>query len=149
MAEKRRPTDAKRAARRANLRAIARGAAKLEGGAGAGLPSIGEFAEDLIEEFGGTQAVARHIVAEFHAAKEGTQTRQRLLDTAVRLITAAGKAMAPPKELGELLDDEDVERELSERLERLDLDADSESEEADDGGKEEEQSDARADEGTP
>lgn len=116
---KQRPSDRDRAARRARASALARSVAKSEGASGAEVPSQVEIAEAALVEFGGIRNVCRMLYAEFNEAKPGTQTRQRILETVQRMVSAGAKSQGATSELPEELGDEDLERTLVDELERL------------------------------
>lgn len=80
------------------------------------LPHIATMFEKLMEVFGGAEGFAQHFMHNFLMAAPGSQQRQRMMDSMMRLgikTTEAGSAKIPL----ELLSEDDLEREIAKRME--------------------------------
>lgn len=96
----------RQAARSAKLRRLVKSIGKVD--REKALPTIGVFAETLIDEFGGIRQLCQAIVGEYRGAPKGSQTRQRLLESASRIITAAARSEGAKEPQLEDLSDEDL-----------------------------------------
>lgn len=78
------------------------------------VPHLATVLQRVMEALGGAQGYARHLISSMLAAKPGSPTRLRHLEMIGRLaqkVTESGAAKVPK----ELLDDEDLEREIARR----------------------------------
>lgn len=87
-------------------------------GSGSDVPHSAEIFQTLLRVFGGMDGFAQHYMLQYLSAKPGSQIRQRMLDTIIKLgmkVTDSGAAQLPVEMMG----DEDIERELARRTKRL------------------------------
>ena len=85
---------------------------------GSDIPHMAETFQRLIEVFGGPGGFAQHFMANFLSTSLGSSTRQRMLDTILRLNVKVSESGAAQKSLEEITD-EDLDREIEETARRL------------------------------
>lgn len=81
-------------------------------------PHLANVLEDVIQVWGGSEGYARHIFAQYLAAKPGSPTRMRCLELLERFIKAASTEGFIERPLSSMTDDE-VEKLFNERREML------------------------------
>ena len=82
------------------------------------LPHVGEVYQSLIGVFGGAQGYAQHFMANYLMAKPGSSTRQKQLDTILRMSMKATELGAAKKPL-EMMTEEELEKLAKEQIKRL------------------------------
>lgn len=82
------------------------------------LPHVGEVYQSLIGVFGGAQGYAQHFMANYLMAKPGSSTRQKQLDTILRMSMKATELGAAKKPL-EMMSEEELEKLAKEQIKRL------------------------------
>ena len=85
---------------------------------GSDIPHMAETFQKLIEVFGGPGGFAQHFMASFLSTSLGSATRQKMLDTVLRLNIKVSESGAAQKSLEEITD-EDLDREIEETAKRL------------------------------
>jgi hypothetical protein len=84
---------------------------------GTDVPHMAETFEHLMRLLGGVQGFSRHVIANMMAAAPGSQTRERILNSILKLnmaVTEEGATVMPTD-----LTDADLERELERRQVKL------------------------------
>jgi hypothetical protein len=74
---------------------------------------------DLMERWGGTERFAQDVVGEFGAAKEGTFTRQKILEMVQKLIVTNSVHNLSPPERPEDLEDDEIQERLDHYIARV------------------------------
>ena len=85
-------------------------------------PQLAEIAAHFFQRAGGARAVARLLYEEFTAARPGSIIRQRILDMILRVTKFANEKSVKPDDLG-LLNDDDLETELTEAIKSVERSA--------------------------
>jgi hypothetical protein len=74
-------------------------------------PDLAKIVSHWFDVIGGERAFARLLASEFHAAPEGSQVRQRILDMIFRALAKMADA-APAEDDLSVLNEGDIEKEL-------------------------------------
>lgn len=82
------------------------------------LPHIASVLENLMRAFGGVEGFSRHVALNYLAAKPGSLTRNKMLQSIMSMAVKVSESGAAKVPL-ELLDDSDIEREIEKRARRL------------------------------
>lgn len=85
-------------------------------------PDLAKMFAHFFDICGGERSVATLLYGEFTNAKEGSMTRQRLLDMIVRGLARLASKQTEDDDLG-VLSEEDLERELLELADGVETDA--------------------------
>ncbi len=85
---------------------------------GEGIETLAGVVEKFIRLSGGANGIAKMLHTEYHAAKEGSLLRQRVLDMILKTWKYVDESQGQLDDLGSL-DDEDLERILKDRLQGL------------------------------
>jgi len=83
------------------------------------IPQMAELVGHFMAAAGGPQMLAKIMWEEFVSAKAGSIIRQRMIDTVLRLTSAANQQLGLDIEETDLLSTEDMERELTVILETM------------------------------
>jgi hypothetical protein len=86
--------------------------------AGVTIPQVAELVGHFMHLAGGPRALAKMMMQEFLSAKAGSQTRQRLMDGVLRMLSMANQQYASVEET-DLIGTKDLEAELQSMLREL------------------------------
>jgi len=114
--KKKRDTQVKEKLEALDTQAMGAMQALVEGGSD--VPHVAEVFQRIMEGFEGVGGFAKHFLGTYLAAKPGSTTRQKMIDSVLRLaakVSESGASQIPV----DLLGDEDLQQELERRARKL------------------------------
>src|SRR5262245_25601875 len=95
------------------VRKLSPGVRRALGASAVNVPQVGELIAHFMALAGGPRALAKMLMQEFLAAKTGSQIRQRLLDSILRMLAVANAQMGGGLEEIDLVGQADLEAEAA------------------------------------
>src|SRR5262245_65541952 len=101
------------------VRKLSPGVRRALGASAVNVPQVGELIAHFMALAGGPRALAKMLMQEFLAAKTGSHTRTRLLETVLKMLATANAQLGGGLEEIDLIGTDDLEAEAARLIEGM------------------------------